>query len=282
MSGEGKGTWGVRRMGAAVALRLRSAFTLIELLVVIAIIAILAALLMPALERARDTARMAACMSLQRQFILGYAMYMSSYDDCLYPWYTSDPFANISMPETLQPFTNLGWAQWTDPARADLVVWDRWHHHYGQNVRIHRRSYPSITWKNQPGCWNRTLPCPSTCPACAPPNCTPPACASSCSFENCCCPWVKVTELPYPSETLSFACRVPYARWPDVLWYSGAAYMDYGSADYLPWDLHMKGTVLAFFDCHVGWYLHREIVANHIYGGVPAWDATYQKFWMGY
>ena len=52
-------------------------FTLIELLIVIAIIAILAALLLPALNKARDKARMSACAGNLRQLTMmsiGYAL----------------------------------------------------------------------------------------------------------------------------------------------------------------------------------------------------------------
>src|ERR1051326_8790913 len=56
-------------------------FTLIELLVVIAIIAILAAILFPVFAQARETARMASCLSNLKQIGNGIMMYNQDYDE---------------------------------------------------------------------------------------------------------------------------------------------------------------------------------------------------------
>ncbi|HEY1489806.1 MAG TPA: prepilin-type N-terminal cleavage/methylation domain-containing protein, partial [Verrucomicrobiae bacterium] len=61
----------------------KQGFTLIELLVVMAIIAVLAAMLLPALARAREKAHSTQCVGNLRQWGLAYRMYADDNNDFL-------------------------------------------------------------------------------------------------------------------------------------------------------------------------------------------------------
>jgi prepilin-type N-terminal cleavage/methylation domain-containing protein/prepilin-type processing-associated H-X9-DG protein len=87
----------------------RKGFTLIELLVVIAIIALLMAMLMPALDRARQQSRNTVCLSNLKHWGVVFSMYIDDNDGS----FTEDYYAGISEADSMDPqYSFAGGHQW--------------------------------------------------------------------------------------------------------------------------------------------------------------------------
>jgi prepilin-type N-terminal cleavage/methylation domain-containing protein len=83
----------------------KRAFTLVELLVVIAIIAILIAMLLPALQRAKEQANRVTCMNNHRQLLFSVRMYADE-------WKNVIPYCNSNAHETNGDWRAPGWLYW--------------------------------------------------------------------------------------------------------------------------------------------------------------------------
>ncbi len=148
-----------RGHSAAVDSGLQQSFTLIELLVVIAIIAILAAMLLPALKNARELSKMTVCQNNQKQIGLANDAYITDYNG-FYPYGLQDPPSLATgMSKGDSPFFQY-FALYKIPGNTFQCMCDpknqTWDYYWGENCNYgpnepdHNNFWNSIKFNSRP------------------------------------------------------------------------------------------------------------------------------------
>ncbi len=215
----------------------QKSFTLIELLVVIAIIAILASMLLPALNKARETAKRSDCLSREKQLAQAVLFYADEYDGFAPP---------CSLP--------------------DLTTFARW------NYLISPYAETLFKWKGKK-CLDYSGGTYPTCPSAEPPavdvwDATTGAWAKTdygynvyFGYSANSAPWDKIQRLAsirYPAKTISFGDQKvwSYPLYPEA--YNHLSFR------------HSGGLNAAFFDGHAEW-VRSPLTRNYTGADKPYW-----------
>ena len=214
---------------------MRQRFTLIELLVVIAIIAILAAMLMPSLEKARDAARTTSCVNQEKQYALSFQMYAND-GDWIFPILKSPGDKEIIY-DLLAPYQ--GEQAWVDPGFDPGIC--------GPTAGWVQRSWPP--GPNQKYIWNYGYTGAHHFGG------DYRATSGWWSYEP-----VSIDKLPHPTTTGQFMCSVPLSL--SSRNFRGAGMHVDWSSSYGPWNFHGGHRKINFshWDGHVATYNWTETV----------------------
>jgi len=157
--GTGAGSASRRRSPAS---EVRGGFTLVELLVVLAVIALLAALLLPALSKAKESARATQCLNQMRQLAIAVRLYVDENGDT-FPRSEHSAFANGELPweRSVAPLLGSSTTAWTNlltglyhcPSDKRTTPWS-----YGLNV--YYELGPDDDYTGKPQTWRRLTQVP--------------------------------------------------------------------------------------------------------------------------